>query len=86
MKILFAAHEKAWGGLFKLLKQEGFLIGSVFNWKGLKEQNYLYTPKQLRKVEPELYNDCMNEGHGEGGFSANKTYTANVIKTEKEFL
>jgi hypothetical protein len=68
----------------ELLKQNGFLIAIIYNWKGLKEENYLYTPKQLRKAEPELYNDCVTNGHGEGGFSADKTYMTNVIKTEEE--
>ncbi|MEN6623924.1 MAG: lactate dehydrogenase, partial [Smithella sp.] len=40
MKILFAAHENAWGGLFKLLKQElpdhEFVCSGRFGFDSLK--------------------------------------------------
>lgn len=70
----------------KLLQEHSYLITVIYNWKGLKEENYLYTPVRLKEVEPELYNYCIANGWGEGGFSANKTYMAKVIKTQEELI
>lgn len=42
------------------------LFGIIYNWKGLKEENYLYTEEELKRFDEELYNDCMekpNEWH-----------------------
>lgn len=36
------------------------LFGIIYNWKGLKEENYLYTAEELKQFDEELYNDCMN--------------------------
>lgn len=38
------------------------LFGIIYNWKGLKEENYLYTEEELRHFDKELYEDCVN-GH-----------------------
>lgn len=34
------------------------LYGIIYNWKGLKEENYLYTAEELKKFDPELYEEC----------------------------
>lgn len=34
------------------------LYGIIHNWKGLKEENYLYTAKELRTFDKELYDLC----------------------------
>lgn len=47
------------------------LYGLVYNWKGLKEENYIYTAEQL-KANEEGFNP--EEEWQDGGFSANKTY------------
>lgn len=38
------------------------LFGIIYNWKGLKEENYLYTEEELKRFDEELYYDCVN-GH-----------------------
>ena len=35
------------------------LFGIIYNWKGLKEENYLYTEEELRLFDEELYESCM---------------------------
>ncbi|MEE1084989.1 MAG: hypothetical protein UH850_14780 [Paludibacteraceae bacterium] len=37
------------------------LFGIIYNWKGLKEENYLYTAEELKKFDKELYDDCMKK-------------------------
>lgn len=42
------------------------LFGIIYNWKGLKEENYLYTEEELKQFDKKLYDDCMakpNEWH-----------------------
>lgn len=43
------------------------LFGIIYNWKGLKEENYLYTAEELKQFDEELYEDCiegnLNEWH-----------------------
>ena len=42
------------------------LFGIIYNWKGLKEENYLYTEEELKQFDNELYEDCIakpNEWH-----------------------
>jgi hypothetical protein len=34
------------------------LYAIIYNWKGLKEENYLYTAEELKKFDPELYEKC----------------------------
>ena len=36
------------------------LFGIIYNWKGLKEENYLYTAEELKQLDKTLYDDCMN--------------------------
>lgn len=36
------------------------LFGIIYNWKGLKEENYLYTAEELKQFDEELYEDCVN--------------------------
>lgn len=35
------------------------LFGIIYNWKGLKEENYLYTEEELKRFDNELYEDCI---------------------------
>ena len=35
------------------------LFGIIYDWKGLKEENYLYTEEELKRFDKELYEDCM---------------------------
>ena len=39
------------------------LFGIIYNWKGLKEENYLYTARDLKKFDKELYDNCMENPH-----------------------
>ena len=39
------------------------LFGIIYDWKGLKEENYLYTAKELKKFDKELYDNCMAKPH-----------------------
>ena len=65
------------------------LFGIVYNWKGLKEENYLYTEEELKKFDEELYEDCMNGKPGEWYDSTKaecawKTWMGFKIETEDE--
>lgn len=64
------------------------LFGIIYNWKGLKEENYLYTAEELKQFDEELYEDCMAvpyEWHdstkAECGW---KTWIGRQIKNEYE--
>ena len=35
------------------------LFGIIYNWKGLKEENYLYTAEELKQFDKELYENCI---------------------------
>lgn len=37
------------------------LFGIIYNWKGLKEENYLYTEEELKRFDEKLYEDCIAE-------------------------
>lgn len=37
------------------------LFGIIYNWKGLKEENYLYTEDELKRFDKKLYDDCMQK-------------------------
>lgn len=39
------------------------LFGIIYNWKGLKEENYLYTAEELKRFDEGLYKDCMAKPH-----------------------
>lgn len=64
------------------------LIGIVYNWKGIKEENYLYTLDELAKYDLELLKDCLNNPDGfndsSKAESANKTWMGRLLKTEEE--
>ena len=68
------------------------LIGVIYNWKGLKEENYLYTPAELKERDPELLERCLKHvvGFHEGNSPApNKTIEGRLIGDEerlKKFL
>lgn len=62
------------------------LYGIVYNWKCLKEENYLYTADELSQMDPDLLSGIRNskEHYAEGAFWANKTYTGFELKTPEE--
>ena len=37
------------------------LYGIIYNWKGLKEENYLYTGEELQRFDPELFEACNEQ-------------------------
>ena len=47
-----------------VLSTRTMLIGIVYNWKGLKEENYLYTLDEMAKYDFELLRDCLNNPDG----------------------
>ena len=51
------------------------LFGIIYNWKGLKEENYLYTAEELKQFDEKLYEDCMN-GHTNEWFDSTKSECA----------
>lgn len=66
------------------------LFGIIYNWKGLKEENYLYTEEELEQFDKKLYEDCMarpDEWHDstmpECGW---KTWMGIMLKNEKELM
>ena len=63
------------------------LFGIVLNWKGLKEENYLYTEEELKRFDNELYDDCItkpNEWHSSAKAScAWKTWEGILINSEE---
>ena len=54
------------------------IYGLIYDWKGLKEENSLYTGKQLKELDAAF----VPEDRYEGALAANKTYT--VIKLTGE--
>ena len=63
-------------------------IGIVYDWKGLKEENYLYTLDEMAVHDFELLKDCLNEPdtfHGSVLIEvANKTWEGRLLRTEQE--
>ena len=64
------------------------LIGIVYNWKGIKEENYLYTLDEMTKYDFELLRDCLNNPDGfnvsSKAESADKTWMGRLLKTDEE--
>lgn len=64
------------------------LIGIVYNWKGLKEENYLYTLDEISKYDFELLRDCLNNPEewvdSKKVVAANKTWEGRLLKTDEE--
>lgn len=52
--------------------QNNDIYGIVYNWKGLKEENSIYTANQLKELDEAFVPVEMYEG----SFAANKTYSA----------
>ena len=48
------------------------LYGLIYNWKGLKEENYIYTRSQLEALDEDFDPDAEQY---DGAIAANKTYT-----------
>lgn len=71
-----------------VLSTRTMLIGIVYNWKGLKEENYLYTLDEMAKYDFELLRDCLNNPDGfndsSKAKSADKTWMGRLLKTEEE--
>lgn len=64
------------------------LVMIIYNWKGLKEENYLYTMKELEVRDFELY-QCISNNSSEwcdGAFCANKTYQAKIVQSYDELI
>lgn len=64
------------------------LIGIIYNWKGLKEENYLYTLDEMAKYDFELLRDCLNNPYYFNDSlrinSANKTWAGRLLETDDE--
>ena len=71
-----------------VLSTRTMLTGIVYNWKGLKEENYLYTLDEMAKYDFELLKDCLNNPEGfndsSKAKSADKTWMGRLLKTEEE--
>lgn len=64
------------------------LIMVIYNWKGLKEENYLYTVEEFKRRNSELA-EAMEKYSGEWTcdvFSADKTYVAKKTVSEDELF
>ena len=63
-------------------------IGIVYNWKGLKEENYLYTLDEIAKYDFELLKDCINNpetfNDSSKPIAANKAWEGRLLKTDEE--
>ena len=63
-------------------------IGIIYNWKGLKEENYLYTLDEMAEFDFELLRDCLNNpdtfNDSQKSECANKTWEGRLIKTDEE--
>ena len=63
-------------------------VGIIYNWKGLKEENYLYTLDELAKYDFELLKDRINNpgvfNDSTKSMSANKTFMGKLLKTDEE--
>lgn len=64
------------------------LFGICYNWKGLKEENYLYTTEELKRFDPDLYWDCVqspDEWHDSTLADCGwKTWMATKIDNERQ--
>jgi hypothetical protein len=64
------------------------LFAIIYNWKGLKEENYLYTEEELKQFDNELYKDCIenpDEWHDSQKIEcAWKTWMGKFIESENE--
>ena len=64
------------------------LYGVIYNWKGLKEENSVYTEEQMRLYEPDavVYPYDENDRYScyDGGFAHNKTYQIYKINNEEQ--
>lgn len=62
------------------------LFGIVYNWKGLEEENYIYTAEELQRFDPELYEDVTNskDGQAESSSCGWKTWICYQLNTEEE--
>lgn len=63
-------------------------VGIIYNWKGLKEENYLYTLDEMAKYDFELLRDCINNpdvfNDSQKIECANKTWEGRLLRTDKE--
>lgn len=60
----------------------------IYNWKGLKEENYLYTEQELKTFDKELYDDCISDVNNWHDSSksvlACKTWTGKAILSDED--
>lgn len=57
------------------------IYGLIYNWKGLKEENYVYTRSQLHKLDENF--DAKADRY-DGAIAANKTYMVRRLQGETE--
>ena len=64
------------------------LIGIIYNWKGLKEENYLYTLDEIAESDFDLLIDCLNNPDtfnvSSKPVAANKTWEGRLLKNDDE--
>lgn len=67
---------------------EAGLVMVTYNWKCLKEENYLYTLDEFYSRDPEIY-DCVTKCPTEwidGSFSSDKTYSAKLVESYDDLM
>ena len=64
------------------------LFGIIYNYKGIKEENYLYTVEELKRFDPQLYENCIAEPwewhDSTMSVVANKTWMGTMLQDEDE--
>ncbi len=62
------------------------LVMIIYNWKGLKEENFLYTVEELQERNPNLCSGVVNYPKKwiHDSFSADKTYVAKKVTSVEE--
>lgn len=70
------------------LQDQVVRIGIIYNWKGLKEENYIYTPLELAEYDPTLLTNCLtspNEWHPSTlSDCAWKTWEGTLLESDDE--
>ena len=65
-----------------------YYIGIIYNWKGLKEENFLYTLEELKEYDKELCEACV-DNPTQWHESANapcawKTWCGKLLETDND--
>lgn len=67
------------------MKEKGFpLIGIIVNIKGQKEENYLYRPEEIEKIDSVFVKEVLVDGISESGSSSNKTWIGFLLRNKDE--